>query len=38
MNYTEIMKDIKCTNCQHFVGCECFDGKICNNYLEKNKS
>ena len=27
----------QCTNCQHFVGCECFSGKICDQYEVKNE-
>lgn len=23
-----------CTDCKHFVGCECFDGKTCDLYTE----
>lgn len=30
--YTE-----SCTDCQHFVGCECFDGKTCDEYTEKKE-
>jgi hypothetical protein len=30
--YTE-----RCTDCKHFVGCECFDGKTCDEYKEGEK-
>lgn len=25
----------ECTSCKHFVGCECFDGKVCDLYEKK---
>jgi hypothetical protein len=28
--YTE-----SCTDCTHFVGCECFDGKTCDDFAEQ---
>ena len=30
--YTE-----QCTDCKHFVGCECFDGKTCDEYVEEKE-
>lgn len=30
----EILGEKVCTDCKHFVGCECFDGKICDLYTE----
>lgn len=24
-----LLSEVKCTDCKHFVGCECFDGEIC---------
>ena len=26
-----------CRTCKHFVGCECFDGKVCGEYTERDK-
>lgn len=33
----EILGEKVCTNCKHFVGCECFDGNVCDLYEEGAK-
>lgn len=36
-DYTKLKKKYipqECPQCKHFVGCECFDGKICDLYEE----
>lgn len=31
-----VFKDKTCPDCKHFIGCECFDGKTCDQYEEKS--
>ena len=30
----ELLNNGICTSCVHFVGCECFDGEVCDQYKE----
>lgn len=32
MKGTKKVTEKKCSDCKHFVGCECFSGKTCDEY------
>lgn len=38
MTSEQTNKEKDCTTCRYFLGCECFDGKVCDLYEEKPTS